>query len=85
VRFPSDITDRLCSAAQRARVNVAIGVIERANEDESTGWHNHTLLIDAEGQLVDIARRSCTPLRGASGFQLHAYARHTAPARVGVM
>jgi predicted amidohydrolase len=55
VCIPSDITDRLCAVAQRARVNVAIGLIER---DDAAGasYFNTVLVIDRHGQIVGTYR-----------------------------
>ncbi|GAC1365759.1 MAG: carbon-nitrogen hydrolase family protein [Ktedonobacteraceae bacterium] len=50
VSIPSDTTDRLCRVAQRARVNVVIGL----NECEGSGGtcYNTLLYIDAQGQIM---------------------------------
>jgi predicted amidohydrolase len=81
VRIPSDITDRLCAVAQRARVNVAIGLIER---DDAAGasYFNTVLIIDAMGQIIGAYR---IPLLSAanrpiwvSGQKVHEHGRSTA-------
>jgi nitrilase len=52
VQVPSAVTDRLCTVAQRAHVNVAIGVIERADADDEATCYDTLLFIDTQGQLV---------------------------------
>jgi nitrilase len=60
VRVPSDMTDRLCGVAQRARINVLIGVIEISFEADDPTLYDTLLVIDLQGQ---IAGRYRTPLR----------------------
>jgi len=59
VPIPSGITDRLCSIAQRAQVNVAIGVIERDDTAGDVSYYNALLLITARGRLVGRYRSPC--------------------------
>jgi len=59
VRIPSDVTDRLCRVAQRAQINVAIGVIERDGADSSATTYNTLLLINAQGRIVGTYRTPC--------------------------
>ncbi len=56
VSIPSDVTDRLCCVAQRAQINVMIGVIERDVTDQGTTFYNTLLCIDAQGQMVGTYR-----------------------------
>lgn len=63
VRIPSAITDRLGRAAQRARINVLIGLIERADAHEPAGYYSALLLFDAQGEPRRLRR---TPLRLAA-------------------
>jgi predicted amidohydrolase len=51
IRIPSDTTDRLCSIAQRAQVNVAVGVIERVATDDETICST-LLFITAQGRIA---------------------------------
>jgi nitrilase len=60
VRIPGDMTDRLCRVAQRARINVLIGVIEISFEAGDTALYDTLLVVDAQGQ---IAGRYRAPLR----------------------
>ncbi len=59
VRVPSAVTDRLCRVAQRAQVNVAIGVIERDTADDSVAYYNTLLFISAQGRIVGTYRSPC--------------------------
>jgi predicted amidohydrolase len=52
VRIPSDTTDRLCGVAQRAQVNVAVGVIEREETDNHVALNSTVLFISAQGIIV---------------------------------
>jgi predicted amidohydrolase len=56
VSIPSDVTDRLCRVAQRAQINVVVGVIERDVTDQGTTFYNTLLCIDAHGQMVGTYR-----------------------------
>lgn len=59
VQVPSAVADRLCSVAQRAQVNVAIGVIERADADDEAACYNTLLFIDTQGRLIGRYRTPC--------------------------
>ena len=59
IHIPSDATDRLCSIARRAEVNVAVGVIEREGIDDRVTVYSTLLLISAQGLMVGRYR---TPL-----------------------
>ncbi|GAC1567977.1 MAG: carbon-nitrogen hydrolase family protein [Ktedonobacteraceae bacterium] len=48
VYIPSDLTDRLCRVAKRARINVVIGL----NEREGAICYNTLLYIDMHGQFI---------------------------------
>jgi nitrilase len=50
VAIPSNVTDRLCCVAQRAQINVVVGVIERDMTDQGTTFYNTLLCIDAQGR-----------------------------------
>lgn len=52
IHIPSDVTDRLCSVAQRAQVNVVIGVIERDDTDHALAIYSTLLVINLHGQIV---------------------------------
>jgi len=52
IQIPSDTTDRLCSIAQRAEVNVVIGVIERDGTDNHLTTYSTLLVITAQGRIV---------------------------------
>ena len=56
VSIPSSVIDRLCCVAQRAQINVVVGVIERDVTDQSTTFSNTLLCIDAQGQMVGTYR-----------------------------
>jgi len=47
VAVPGAVSDRLCRVAQRSRVGVAIGLIERDNDS----CYSSLLLIDAQGHI----------------------------------
>ncbi len=51
VSIPDETTDRLCAAARKARVNVAIGVNERNTEASGASLYNTILLIDEQGEI----------------------------------
>jgi nitrilase len=65
VQVPSAVTDRLCSIAQRAHINVAIGVIERAGTGDTANVYNTLLFINAQGRIIAIYRRPCTSAQHA--------------------
>jgi nitrilase len=52
VTIPSDVTDRLCRIAQRARINVVIGLNEYEALVGGATCYNTLLYIDARGQLL---------------------------------
>jgi nitrilase len=52
VSIPSDTTDRLCRIAQRARINVVMGMSERDTESSSTTCYNTLLYINAQGHIL---------------------------------
>jgi len=52
VSIPSGATEKLCRAAERARVSVAVGVSERNTDASGTSLYNTLVYIDARGQLV---------------------------------
>ena len=52
VSIPSESTDRLCRIAQRARINVVMGMSERDTESTGTTCYNTLLYINAHGQIV---------------------------------
>jgi nitrilase len=51
VPIPGDVIDRLCRVAQRARINVLIGVIEREAASGGTAYYHALLVIDAAGRM----------------------------------
>jgi nitrilase len=52
VTIPSETTDRLCRMAQRARINVVMGLNERDPESSGTTCYNTLLYINAQGHIV---------------------------------
>jgi nitrilase len=82
VCIPSDITDRLCAVAQRARVNVVIGLIER---DDAAGasYFNTLLVIDLLGRIVGTYRAQLSSLADprvwVSGQRTHEDTQVTVP------
>jgi predicted amidohydrolase len=52
IHIPSDTTDRLCSIALRAQVNVVIGVIERVATEDHLTTYSTLLVITAQGLIV---------------------------------
>ena len=52
VSIPSDLTDRLCRFAQRAQINVLIGLLECAADANGTTIYNTRLVIDAQGRIL---------------------------------
>jgi len=48
IAIPSNTTDRLCRIAERSRINVIIGLVERAE----AALYNTLLVIDAQGRIV---------------------------------
>jgi len=52
VPIPGDVIDRLCRVAQRARINVMIGLIERETASGGTAYYHTLLAIDAAGRML---------------------------------
>jgi predicted amidohydrolase len=52
VPVPGDMIDRLCRVAQRARINVVIGLIERESASGGTAYYHTLLAIDAAGRVL---------------------------------
>ena len=52
VIIPSETTDRLCRMAQRARINVVMGMSERDPESGGTTCYNTLLYINAQGRII---------------------------------
>jgi nitrilase len=52
VPVPGDVIDRLCRVAQRARINVMIGLIERETASAGTAYYHTLLAIDAAGRVL---------------------------------
>ncbi len=52
VSVPGEATDRLCRIAQRARINVVMGLNERSTEGSGATCYNTLLYIDAQGQIL---------------------------------
>lgn len=57
VGIPSQITDKLCRVAQRARINVVIGVNERDEENGQATCYNTLLFIGSQGQILGKQRQ----------------------------
>jgi predicted amidohydrolase len=83
IHIPSDATDRLCSIAQRAQVNVVIGVIERDGTDDRLTTYSSLLVITAQGLIVGRYR---TPLarEAAQGVWIPARAEASIHESLGV-
>jgi nitrilase len=84
VTIPSEVTDRLCTAAREAGVSVVMGVNEVNAEASGSTLYNTLLFIDADGTLLG-RHRKLVPTAGerlvhglgdASGLQVY-------PASVG--
>lgn len=52
VSIPGETTDRLCRIAQRARINVVMGMSERDTQAGSTTCYNTLLYINTQGQIA---------------------------------
>jgi nitrilase len=52
VSIPSETTDRLCRIAQRARINVVMGLNEYDREAGGATCYNSLLYINAQGQIL---------------------------------
>jgi len=52
VTIPSETTDRLCRIAQRARINVVMGLNERDPDIGSSACYHTLLYIDSNGQII---------------------------------
>jgi nitrilase len=57
VIIPDKSTERLCSAARRAKVNVAIGLNERNSESSNSSLFNTLLFIDDKGKILGKHRK----------------------------
>ncbi len=57
ISVPSEATDRLCTAAREASVNVAIGINEVNTEASGTTLYNSILYIDSEGNIAGCHRK----------------------------
>jgi nitrilase len=57
VTIPSPTTERLCKAAKKADVHVAVGLNERNTEASNATLYNTLLYIDAEGNLLGKHRK----------------------------
>jgi nitrilase len=57
VTVPSPATERLCQAARKAGVYVAVGLNERNTEASNATLYNTLLYIDAEGNLLGKHRK----------------------------
>jgi nitrilase len=55
--IPSPATERLCQAAKKAGVHVAVGLNERNTEASNATLYNTLLYIDAEGNLLGKHRK----------------------------
>jgi nitrilase len=57
VRIPDDTTERLCEAARKAEVYVAIGVNERNSEASDSSIYNSLLYISKSGEILGKHRK----------------------------
>ena len=57
VTVGGEITNRLCEAAEQARINVVIGINERNTETSGTSLYNSTLLIGEDGNILHKHRK----------------------------
>ncbi len=66
VSIPSESTDRLCRIAQRARINVVMGMSERDTESTGTTCYNTLLSLSTRtGKSSANIARSCWQVRNA--------------------
>lgn len=57
VTIPGDATERLCQAARKARINVAMGLSERNREASNASLYNSLLYIDDSGNILGKHRK----------------------------
>jgi len=57
VAVPDQTTDRLCEAAKKANIHVAIGINERNQEASNASLYNTLLYIDAAGTILGKHRK----------------------------
>lgn len=57
ISIPDDSTEKLCSAAKKGKINVAIGVHERNTETSNTSLFNSLLFIDDNGEILGKHRK----------------------------
>jgi nitrilase len=57
INVPSEITDRLCRIAQRAGVDLVIGICERSLERDDAHLYNTLLFFNAAGSLIGRQRQ----------------------------
>ncbi len=57
VTIPDKATDKLCDAARKAKINVAIGLNERNTESSNSSLFNTLLFIDEKGKVLGKHRK----------------------------
>lgn len=57
VSIPDQATDRLCQAAKKAKIHVAIGINERNQEASNASLYNTLLYIDDSGTILGTHRK----------------------------
>jgi len=57
VSIPDDTTNKLCEAAKKAKINVAIGLHERNSETSNASLFNSLLFIDDNGMILGKHRK----------------------------
>jgi nitrilase len=80
VRIPSEVTDRLCRVAQRAHINVVIGLIELDDTATRPVWYSTLLIIDMQGHLLEGFRAARFPDLASIVQHAYPFQRSSAPA-----
>ena len=57
IAIPDDATDKLCQAAQKAKINVVMGINERNQETSNASLYNALLYIDESGTILGVHRK----------------------------
>jgi nitrilase len=57
ITVPDSATDKLCQAARKAKINVAIGINERNNEASNASLYNSLLYINDAGNILGTHRK----------------------------
>jgi nitrilase len=57
ITIPDKMTDKLCDAARKAKINVAIGLNEKNTESSNSSLFNTLLFIDDKGKIIGKHRK----------------------------